>query len=346
MITVGCLIVQAFLVALEVWLFTALPLRPALMLSVHTVAAVAYAFAFARSLGSTYPLYGAALLGGAMALFLPVVGACCALLVALLLLYKPLPAGDLLEEFAEHITISNDATAKQGPAVPGLELTEAARIAEPLVDMLSTTDPDLKVAVLDAIAKRNKPELVPYIKKALEDPRPEVYQFAFGKVAKLQHDHELEITRAAEAAKAAPENLEAHLRLAGSYSSYLGSGLVDKPVVRFYQSQLQKVYDRILSLSPDDGETLENLGELSLRSEQWEEALGAFKRLQESRPNNLAAELGVIKVLYSQGRYQEMFEDLRRLRERVILERGPHTGHRSLVDWWLFSEMSTTERLQ
>jgi len=60
----------------------------------------------------------------------------------------------------------------------------------------SLPDPQLKRAVLDTIAKRKSPKLIPHIIKARQDPRPDVYPFAMAKVLKLQEEFQGEIARA------------------------------------------------------------------------------------------------------------------------------------------------------
>ena len=337
------LIAQAGLLIIEGWLLMTLPDRPMLLLSGHTLTTLLYAIAFGRSLASLYPQQGTALLGGILAFFLPVAGIFCAFLTALLCLYKPLPAGDLLKEFKEHTTLPDIINPKQKVLAEEKDVLQAYRDLEPLVDMLSTPDPQLKRAVLDAIAKSKNSKLIPHILEALEDPRPEIYQFAIAKVTQLQHDYGLEIARAMDKAKADPENLGAHRRLAEVYRQYLKSGLADQSVMGFYQDQLQQEYEKILSLSPKDCTILKSLAQLFLENKKWEEAGREFKKARSLKPNDLEAQFGLIKVLYGQKEYGKMFEQFHRVREELVTGANDNQILGTLTEWWLSPEEETVE---
>ena len=171
-----------------------------------------------------------------MSLCIPMAGMFCAFLVALLLLFKPLPAGDLLKEFEKDTFVSEAGIAKKKSLASSAEFIHSTQKVEPFMDMLSRPDSHLKQTVLEAIARRKNPRLFPLVLKALDDPRTEVHQFAIAKIQKLRHEYELKIIKAMEALQAVPTSLEAHYRLALAYCQYMESGLMDTSIKDFFQA--------------------------------------------------------------------------------------------------------------
>ena len=88
------LIIQVGAIIFDGWLFMVLTDRPLITLSGHGLASLLFSLSFGRSLISRFPQNKASLLGGFLAFFIPVVGMCCSFCVALLLMLKPLPAGN------------------------------------------------------------------------------------------------------------------------------------------------------------------------------------------------------------------------------------------------------------
>lgn len=314
------------------------------MLFIHILISFLNPIAFGGALSSLYPQGEGNLLGWILVLFLPVVGIGCTFLISLFLLYKPLPAGDLLEEFEEHVTLPDVVSPKQKLIDEEMNLLHLCRNAEPLVDMLRGPDLEMKRAILDAIAKRKNPKLIPHILAALKDNRPEIYQLAFAKVTQLQNEYGLKIIRATEAVRKSPENPEVLNLLSKGYEEYLNSGLVDGSVVGFFQDKLKKVYKKILSLSPEEPQILKNLGQMFLEHKQWKEAEGAFKKALVINPKDLEAHLGLIKVFYSQSVYSEMIEQLHQVKEKTLaLGTEANPNLREFIQWWLTADVGTSK---
>lgn len=326
------------LFAIDCWLFLSFSDWPGIIFAGHLIISICYAFAFGKSLVARYPFQGAALLGAILSLFLPIAGIVCAFIIAMLLLFKPLPHGDLLEEFKEHTTLPDIEALIHRP----IEAETPRQSVEPLVDMLTNADAPTKRAILDAIAKRKIAKLIPHIIAALEDPRPDIYQFAIAKISQLQHDYGAGVAHATEAVQAEPENIAAHQRLAKIYDQYLKSGLVDQSITDFYHQQLEKTYQKILSLSPDDIIALKKLGQLSIETGQVEAAKEAFNKALLLRPNDIETQFGLIKVLYQAGNFRIMFDQIRQVREALLSVDNANPKLVNLTDWWLTPETQTS----
>lgn len=349
----GLILAQLALLGAEIWALLALRHTLLLFLPIHFLLSVGFAAAFAFSLAAPHPARsggripwtppyeivawrGPILLSALLAILIPVVGMGCAFLIACLLLGKPLPAGDLLEEFKEHTTLPHvqGVTPKEAP---GKELLTMQRSVEPLVDMLATPDPQMKRAVLDAIARRRDPKLIPHVLAALQDPRPEIYQFAMAKVIKLQEEFGSEIAKATAAVSAEPDRVDPHHRLAEVYNRYLKSGLVDQAVAGFYREQLREEYGKILTLAPGNFTVLVAVGRLSLETGRMDEAQQAFEEALGLSPLHLEARLGLAEALYLRGRYREMAREIRTAVEGCV-EEGSDPALLELAEWWLSRE--------
>jgi tetratricopeptide (TPR) repeat protein len=331
------LITQVILLVFDGWLFMTIPGLTFVTISGHIIASLLYSLSYGRSLSSVYPRQAASLLGGILAFFLPVIGMCCAFVVALLILYKPLPAGDLIKEYKKHIDLSDVIIPKKKSNYVDSRTNRSTPKVEPLVDMLSTTDSQIKRTVLDAIAKRNNSKMNPLILAAVEDPRTEIYQYAIAKAEKLKHDYELKIIKATEEVRKAPGSVKAHYRLALSYSDYIRSGLIDRAVVEFYKTQFLKEYKKILGLSDFriEENVLGNLGAVSFEIKRWEEAEMAFRRILAMKPNSLRAHFNLTKVYYEQRKCEEMYGQIRRIQNVISTDKKRHTVLKDLMTWWL-----------
>jgi len=336
------LFLQIMLFAIDCWIFLSFSDWPGIIFAGHLIISICYAFTFGKSLDARYPFQGAVLLGAILSLFLPIAGIACTFIIAMLLLFKPLPQGDLLEEFKEHTTLPDIEALIHRPIEAEGPHLRTCQSVEPLVDMLASADAPTKRAILDAIAKRKIAKLIPHIIAALEDPKPDVYQFAIAKISQLQHDYGAGVAHATEAVQAEPENIAAHQRLAKVYDQYLKSGLVDQSITDFYYQQLEKTYQKILFLSPDDIITLKKLGQLSIETGQIEAAKEAFSTALQLRPNDIETQFGLIKVLYQADNFRVMFDQIRQVREALLSVDNANQELVNLTDWWLTPETHTS----
>ena len=339
--TIIWLIMQTYLFIFDVFLFMVLADRLVFLALGHLLLSGVFSLSFGCSLTSLFPRKGTTLLGGLLAFCIPIVGMCCSLIIAFLLLFKSLPKGDLLKEFEKYTNLSNVAVANEKPSLITFETLRSTHRVEPFVDMLSTPNSHLKQSILNAIAHRGNTRLYPVIQAAIEDPRTEIHQFAIAKIQKLKHDYERRIIKATETVNVIPTSTEAHYRLALAYSQYITSGLMDKSVTSFYQAQLHKEYKKILTLTHSLMEeyNLSNLGQLSLQIGRWDEAEAAFEKALELRPDNPEANLDLIKLFYEQKRFNKMFECFHRIREFLILSEETDPSLVKLTKWWLSTRM-------
>ena len=274
-----------------------------------------------------------------MAFLMPVGGIVCCLVIAVLFLVHPLPSGDLLDEFKEHALLPELVAPKIVTPQDTTTVLRVQRGIEPLVDMLNTPDPQMKRAVLETIAKLQNPKLIPHIVAALQDPRPEVYQFAMAKVLKLQEKFQTEIAHALDAVKESPTDARLRWNLADVYNRFLTSGLVDDSLKGYYRDQLRTQYSEILKLTPRRTDVRVSLGRLFLENNQLDEAKTLLEETIRIDPSDLEARFGMIEVLFLQRSYDEMYERIRQVVQEASLEEETAgegvTNFVRLGRWWL-----------
>ena len=106
---------------------------------------------------------------------------------------------------------------------------------EPLIDMLQTDDVDLKRAVIDAMARRRGRKLIACIQGCLQDPRPEIYQYAMARWGGSRRTSRGTSPRPRRRSRRPRTRGEPHMQLARVFEQYLESGLVDPTLIDFYQ---------------------------------------------------------------------------------------------------------------
>ncbi len=332
----AALLAQAVLLGLEALLLAKLSGRPALFIAAHAALSGLYCLAFSRAVAPGCPAAPAALLAFILSLYLPFCGMACGLLLTMLIWWMPRPTGSLMEEFKEHSSLP----VYHGPALlpaSAERLIEVSRGVEPLVDMVLSSDLKLKRAGLEAIAKRGNPRLIPHLLSALQDPRPEIYQFAMSLVLKLQERFGAEIAKAQEALSRTP-GLEARRQLAQAYEQYLRSGLADVAVRTLYRGRLEEEYREILKLAPREATVHAAWGRLSLEARRWPQAKESFEEARRISPNDLKARLGLAEVLYAMGDYKAMGLELRGMVSDMAFGEEENVEPVRLAQWWLSGE--------
>ncbi len=297
----------------------------------HLLLAVAFSGIFASSLPTEAHRGGARGMGAFLAFMIPVAGIGSLWLASFLLCQTRRPAGNLLEEFKEHTMAPVTASPLCSLGTGAQQIMSTQSTVEPLVDMLSTPDPQLKRAVLEMIAKRRNPKLIPHIIEALKDPRPEVYQFAMAKITNLQTEYARAISQAARAAKSAPADAGARRQLASVYGQYLRSGLVEESLRSHYEEQLRAEYAAVLSLEPGASNIRVALGRLDLKAGRLDEAYRGFRRVLDDDGDNVDGLLGLIETLYSQGEFRIMYAGIARLHHQL----SASSELIGLTQWWL-----------
>lgn len=244
-----------------------------------------------------------------MALFAPGYGMIVIALLLFSLRFFPPPPGDLLSEFVEHVAPRETGDASSRHMRAGdIPLVDHLQV-EPLIDMLQTEDVDLKRAVIDAMARRRGSKLIQCIQGCLQDPRPEIYQYAMARLGRLQEDFTRDIARATQDVEKAPEATEPHMRLARVFEQYLDSGLVDATLVDFYQGQLLREYEAVLKVNPDETAASLARGRVLIELRRAHEAAAEYQRVLSRDGANIEARFGMVQVHYaSKSWYAMQFE--------------------------------------
>lgn len=281
-------------------------------------------------------------LAGFCSFLIPIYGMIIFFLLYLLVKYKPLPSGDLLKEFKEHVGIipkikKSEFSYKSNSSK---EILLAYLEVEPLVDMLDTPDLQLKRAVIEAMAKKKSPKLIAKIKECLKDPHPEIYQYALIKLSQLQEEFAQNLSQNLNIVKQNPDSLRAHLNLTKIYSDYIESGLNDETVEKYYKNCLEEEYKEIIKIFPREIEVMIKLGKLLMGENKSTQALLIFNQCLNLEAINLEARFGMVQCYYNLREYEKMYKEIKNILELNISKKATSKSLLELAHWWLTPDLN------
>lgn len=320
------------LAAVDAAVASSLAGSPHAWIPAHVLLSVLFGGVYGRVLEGRAPEGGARLLGGALALAVPGAGMPAALLLALLVAARPPAAGDVLADFKDHVGVPGLA---KGTRPSGRGALEAAREAEPLIDMLASPDWKTKRAALETIANLRIPALLPQLSAALDDPRPEIYQFAMSLLTKLQGEHTGDIARAAEAVRTQGGAPQARRALAAACARYLDSTLADQSVYGFYEDMMRRELLEVVRQCPEDAASWGVLGGVALRAGRFEECRESYAKALAASADQTAARYGLAELAYELGDFQAMRRELAALGALPAGEAGAPDPRVAAARWWL-----------
>lgn len=200
-------------------------------------------------------------------------------------------SGDLLSEFRDHVA---PRLEHKQTAIADLPLVDHLQV-QPLIDLLDSPDLEIRKAVLEAMARRRGRRLIECIQRALNDPKPEIYQLAVAKLAQIQEDHSQQLAQAREL-YGRDRSRDSAFGLARAYQDYLDSGLLDTAMEPLYLEQLAEVYAEIsndVTAGLQRGQILLRLGRPQQARQQYQAVLQLDAQCAEAR-------LGLVEVCYAE----------------------------------------------
>jgi hypothetical protein len=312
-----------------------------LLLEGRVVLALALHVGSSASLGfSLYLLYGRdplkarlwLLLGGGLSLLVPAYGTALVLVLLAALKWVPPPPGDLLSEFMEHTAPQDESSRRMRAG--DLPLVDHLQV-EPLIDMLETPDVEMKRAVIDAMARRRGKKLIACIQGCLQDPRPEIYQYAMARLARLQEDFTRDIGRARQEADKDPDSVVPRYRLARIYEEYLESGLVDATLVSFYRAMLLEAYEAVLALAPSEITAALARSRLLIEMGRTAEAALELLGVIEQDIDNIEARFLMVQVFYAHRAWRAMQSELGSILRLSATRNQSQSDMLDLAQWML-----------
>lgn len=224
----------------------------------------------------------------------------------------PIPEGNLLQEFREHVA---PEMQKRPSRLADLPLVEHLQV-QPLIDQLDSPDIQVRKAVLEAMARRRGRRLINCIRSALNDPNPEIYQYAVAKLGQIQEEHARELTEARIHFSQSREPQTAHA-LARAYHDYLQSGLLEKTLEPLYLGQLAELYGDILKLAGESESVRLSLARVLMLLGDYPEAQQSCLLALQIQPSSLEARLGLLELHYLRRDWSAFRTELQALEQRT-----------------------------
>jgi tetratricopeptide (TPR) repeat protein len=201
---------------------------------------------------------------------------------------------------------------------------------EPLVDVLSGDDPDLKRGAIDALVRSQGYRAASVLRPLLRDPDSEIRLYASVTLGKLEDD----IGQALQAARAATGGAAADAtvwqQLAWLYVEYATCGFLAQPSASHHLELAHEAYEAARRLQPDQSELALGLARAHL-------LLGQLDRVEEylqpavlERPNAPDGHLALMELAYRRGALVAVAQ---RAATATWLVAGDYP-QRALVRWW------------
>ena len=289
---------------------------------------LAVAVAAARALGGARR--EERLFAGALVLTVPVAG--LAALTAVRVAMRLLPA---VEPGGEHATLAS-LPAPEGPAEPldsVLEWLQGQLDVRPLADVVRGTDPAMQRWAVQLLAARDDALAVGLLREALNAADRDVQIAASAGLQRVDERLTTGITTARERVARTPEVDTAWVALGDAARAYVASSLLEPVMARHWLGEAVAAYRRALELRPDATDARLGLARALVGLGDLGAAEALTRTLLQEAPSS-EADLVLAEILFQQRRWAELAEACR----------VSHGAGRSpeLLAWWAGHE--PTER--
>ena len=170
---------------------------------------------------------------------------------------------------------------------------------QPLIDILSATDLEMKRAAVTVLSQQANPESIQLLRQLLSDTHAELRSDASIALTRLEEELSRVLNASLAQWTAGPNDKERMLNLANQYYSYACSNVLDEVS---QQSYLAKAYDLVLQCLAQDGTNAQlwlQSARIRQRSGQMAEALTDVRYAIELEPNVPEAYLLAMEVAFS-----------------------------------------------
>ncbi|ETR71778.1 MAG: hypothetical protein OMM_02232 [Candidatus Magnetoglobus multicellularis str. Araruama] len=202
---------------------------------------------------------------------------------------------------------------------------------EPIRDILSSDDPDMKRGAVDYLGRIATPEAVRLLRQCLADDSPEVRFMSHTMLGRIDETHIRRIKDIQnDLSKASSEDQPAlQEKLGYSYKAYADSQLLEESTRDYYLKQSEKAYLANLTLSKSDNPNiLYTLALIYTTLDDSENAKSYFEKGRISALKNnaymlaLRNLLGLAEWLYKESNYTELIDLIKTMPDAI--EKGYH----------------------
>lgn len=168
---------------------------------------------------------------------------------------------------------------------------------EPVVDVLSGDDPDMKRGAVKLLKRMGTPGAVALLRSCMGDPFPEVRFYAHSALSELEDGYAKRIKSLRERLETEPD-AGGWRALGSEYKIYADSGLVDEVMRRQTLEESRTALDKALELAPGHAPTLLLSGRVLLQLGELDEARRRFEQCANDEETASEALLGLAQVAF------------------------------------------------
>jgi hypothetical protein len=188
---------------------------------------------------------------------------------------------------------------------------------EPLLDILSGSDEDLKRGAVNMLGRMGTPAAVRLLKRCITDKSTDVRFYAHSTLTKLNEKHVARIKEIKALADAEGADEAGYLlQLGKAYTAYADSGLLEGETRSHYLLLARTAYDEAFQKDPSDPDLLLRTGRVHMETGDVRGAAACFE--QGLKDDRSAAEsfLGLCRIFYDRGDMKTVARLAKRVRPR------------------------------
>lgn len=281
---------------------------------------------------------------GWFTLFIPVIGPLGAI-VTFLSVEKLLKSGGLVADY-------HDSTSHSllGAGIPDYVIGDFSQAlsnelnVEPIVDILSSDNDNLKRGAISFLSKSKSPQSVSLLKKCLGDMSPEVRFYAHSAITKIDREFVSEIKNIQNSVENGIMNNEekkiALKQLGDLFWKYSQSNLLEEETQEHYNNLAKKVFKEVLKMDSEDSDSIVMMGNCYLSSKEFDKSEQYFTSAIKYNPHSIKPLLGLCEIYYN--KYD--FKSLASVVKKMSKIEKPVTGNTSADILYLFWTRSFAER--
>ncbi len=250
-------------------------------------------------------------------LFAGVYGSLISMLVYLLSRGQPTET-PLVDVVRAEMWIQSNAPPERDFSAPlEVQFREEIR-TEPIVDIIPYADVATALAIIDRLAESKEPRQLRLLNQMAGDRRPEVFQYAMGKINELQRSYVIRIYQMTEQLRYRTEIAGLQASLAALYHEYLQSGLVEEGLEPYYWELAVAHTLEAMAADPANLKLPVLLAALFRDRGLHKESLTLLESTMTRHPGDLGSLLLYLEDLFEEGQKTDRLDFVRAVRKRAL----------------------------
>jgi HEAT repeats len=228
--------------------------------------------------------------------------------------------------YQEASIVTPEVTTSAHEISPPLDLE-----IQPLIDVLHTSDLEMKRAAVAALGRQGNPEGIQLLRQLLSDAQPEIRSDASIALTRLEEELAGALNASLELWTADPVDKERTLNLAEQYYEYACSNVLDEMSQHCYFAKARDVLQQGITQDSMNADLWLKLARIRQQLGETAEALQDVRTALQLQPHSAEAYLLAMELAFRLHAW-ELFISLAREGLRTL---PPASEARTILQWWV-----------